>query len=215
MKAIIFDMDGVLILSEEMHEFLFRNVLQQFGYTLTKQEYNTFFAGTRTREGFENYFQVKKISLSDIDNYIIVYRQQKNDILQNHINEHINLRKDTHDLLMNLASKYKLALATSSIRESTTHLVTSFDLKKYFQDIICAEDVKKGKPHPEIFFKAAEKLGVSPQKCIVIEDAENGILAAKNAGMKCVALYDADRDLRAADYIVKDFSELKKLLYSI
>ncbi|MEW6617725.1 MAG: HAD family phosphatase [Patescibacteria group bacterium] len=215
MKAVIFDMDGVLILSEKMHEFLYRKTLQHFGYTLTKQEYNTFFAGRGTLDGFEACFHAKNIPLGDIERYITLYRQLKRDIIHHHLKEHITLREGTSVLLTDLAKKYKLAIATSTIKEFTENLVDAFGFKEYFSVIVCGADVKKGKPDPEIFLKAAEKLLVSPKDCVVIEDAENGVLAAKNAGMVCVALYDAERDLTKADYIVKDFSELKKLLHSI
>ena len=89
------------------------------------------------------------------------------------------------------------------------------DIKDYFQEIITAEDVKKGKPDPEIFLKAAEKIYLRPEECVVIEDAVNGIQAAKKGNMKAIALLTdshTKKDFYEADLIIKSLDELKDKL---
>lgn len=77
--------------------------------------------------------------------------------------------------------------------------------------IISGEEVKRGKPDPEIFITTAKRIGVNPESCLVIEDAENGVKAAKAAGMKCIGYKNMDsgnQDLSEADLVINNFSEL-------
>lgn len=104
-----------------------------------------------------------------------------------------------------------MALASSNNRKTVDLIVEKFNLDKYLSVIMSGEDVKEGKPNPEIFIKTAEKLGLSPTDCIVIEDAENGVLAAKSAEMKCIGLKNpgsGNQDLSKADLVVNSFQEL-------
>ncbi|MFH1132974.1 MAG: HAD family hydrolase [Nanoarchaeota archaeon] len=110
------------------------------------------------------------------------------------------------DLLDRLkAYGLRLAIASSSVRP---HIDTAVDLlmiRQYFQVIVSGAEVKKGKPHPDIFLEAARPLGLAPADCLVIEDAENGVMAARAAGMKVIAVpsrFTAHHNLSAATAIV-------------
>jgi beta-phosphoglucomutase family hydrolase len=212
MKAVIFDMDGVLVLTEKMHYSLYKDVLKKHGFSLTPAEYATYFAGKRTKEAFESYLH-KHSYLESSDSLVKKFRSLKRDILFNALKEYVELRKDTASLLIDLKKKYALAIATSTIKEFTNIIVTSFNINQYFTVIVYAEDVAHGKPDPEVYLTAAKRLGISPSDCIVIEDAQNGVDAAKNAGMKCVSI--GPSSLQHADYHVTNFKELQKLLHSI
>ncbi len=137
------------------------------------------------------------------------FRNAKKDLMKKGLRKSIPLRSGTEQLLTELKKQYKLAIATSTIKEFTDKIVDAYDLRKYFETIVVAEDVKKGKPDPEVYLLAAKRLHVNPSNCIVIEDATNGISAAKNAKMKCIAIKDhKGRDLSQADYIIEGFDEL-------
>ncbi|MBT3582803.1 HAD family phosphatase, partial [Candidatus Woesearchaeota archaeon] len=87
--------------------------------------------------------------------------------------------------------------------------VEKFELNKYFKIIITVDQVEKPKPDPEIFIKAANALGVSPEQCIVIEDSPAGVKAAKSANMKCIAITNTNKeiDLQEADFIINNIND--------
>jgi HAD superfamily hydrolase (TIGR01509 family) len=103
-----------------------------------------------------------------------------------------------------------VALATSSRKAKMEMVMTKVELVTLFDAIVTGGDVKNGKPSPDIFIKAAEKLGVRPQDCIVFEDASNGVKAAKNAFMKCIALSSTQspESLWEADLVIDSFKDL-------
>ncbi|MFQ5632494.1 MAG: HAD family hydrolase [bacterium] len=105
----------------------------------------------------------------------------------------------------------KLALATSGSKVRMEAVLEILDLQTAFTATLSAEDVKNAKPGPEIFLKAAQRLDVSPESCVVIEESADGVTAAKQAGMFCIGYQgqaQVDQDLSEADWIVRDFSEL-------
>lgn len=107
--------------------------------------------------------------------------------------------------------KILMAVATSSLRYRAIEILNMLKLNIYFPIIIAAEDVKNHKPNLDLFLEAAKQMGVKPEECVVIEDAENGVQAAKTGNIKAVALltdYHSREELKDADLIIKDFSEL-------
>ena len=104
-----------------------------------------------------------------------------------------------------------LMLASSSSQRLVGKVLEIYHLKDYFKHIISGSDVVNSKPAPDIFFKAAKAGGVNPDKCIVIEDSENGVLAARRAGMKIIGFingFNSEESVKNADLIVNDFSEI-------
>lgn len=103
------------------------------------------------------------------------------------------------------------AVATSSLRWRAEKILDLLDIKSFFQVLVTADDIKNHKPAPDTFLEAAKKLNIKPEECVVIEDAGNGIDAAKNANMKTIALltkYHSLDELKHADLVIKEFSEL-------
>lgn len=97
----------------------------------------------------------------------------------------------------------KLAVVTSSVRSEATSLLEGLGITPFLGATVTAEDISEGKPSPEGYLKAAEQLGVEPSKCVVIEDAPSGVMAAKKAGMECIAVattHNAD-ELSNADRV--------------
>lgn len=211
MKAIIFDMDGVLILTEKMHHEVYGKVCKQHGYVLSHEDYNKYFAGKRTIEAFEGFLKSKGEDISLGPTMVKEFRAIKRDILLNKLEQFVILRKGTYDMLARLKSDYKLAIATSTIKEFTDIIIDGLNLRRYFDIIVTAENVSKGKPDPQVYLVTAKKLKAEIKDCIVLEDAENGIESAKNAKMLCIAIKDKSlgkRNLSKADYTIEDFKEL-------
>jgi HAD superfamily hydrolase (TIGR01509 family) len=122
------------------------------------------------------------------------------------------------ETIAELSKTYKLGLVSSSSRVFVHFILKSTDLEKYFFTIITAEDVEKEKPAPDCFLLAAERLAVEPEECVVIEDAEKGILAAKNAGMKAIAIPNkstSDNDFSCANLILESIKSLTHLKDSL
>jgi HAD superfamily hydrolase (TIGR01509 family) len=119
---------------------------------------------------------------------------------------------DTLQLIQNAKKKgIKIAVATSSVKERAITLLELVEVYEKLDVFVSYEDISKGKPNPEIFLKAAELLKIKPEHCVVIEDAINGIQAAKNAGMKVIAKVQPERLLEGfnqADMTFQDFKDL-------
>ena len=105
---------------------------------------------------------------------------------------------------------FHLSLVASSSSKSTIHLIIEkLRLSTYFQFLVSGTEVANGKPHPDIFLKAAQLHNVSPENCIVIEDSQNGIMGAKRAGMTCVGFRNpgsGQQDLSEADIVIDDYN---------
>lgn len=115
------------------------------------------------------------------------------------------------DLLKTVrAFPVKIALATSSRRMKMLMVMEKLNFLQYFEQVVTGEEVHKSKPAPDIFLRAAEKLNLAPEQCIVIEDASTGVTAAKSAGMKCIAITTThDRNqLQHADLVIDTFKEI-------
>ncbi|NMB09533.1 MAG: HAD family phosphatase [Tissierellia bacterium] len=205
MKAIIFDMDGVIIDSEPLHFKIERELLEELGGKITEEEHNTF-VGTTDYHMWSTFKKQFNIKLS-VEEIINIKRKRFIENIHN-----INLVDNFWDFLMKVYNaNYILGLASSNNRKTVDLIVEKFNLDKYFKIAMSGEDVKCGKPDPEIFLKTAEKLGVSPSHCVVIEDAENGVIAAKSAGMKCIGLKSSnsgEQDLSKADLVINNFNKL-------
>lgn len=122
-------------------------------------------------------------------------------------------------LIVNLyRNGFLLVLASSSPHSQIDYILERLELKSYFHSILSGEDVKAGKPHPEIFLKAAESVGAKPASCVVIEDSNNGVVAAKKAGMKCIGFLNPNsgsQDLNEVDRLIQSFGELSPTIVDV
>lgn len=185
-KAILFDMDGVIFDTERVYLEEWKQVFKKYGYKM-KDEIYISVMGT----GRENVKKVFKEYYGD--NLPIEDMYVDKDILLNEaVSENkIPLKTGAVDILSYLKDNgYKTALATSAKRDRLEIQLSLADIKDKFDAIVCIDDVGKGKPNPDIFLLAAEKIGVEPSDCMVIEDSEAGIMAAFNAGMIPVHVKD-------------------------
>lgn len=184
-KAIIFDMDGVLIDAKEWHYEALNRALGLFGFSINRYDHLITYDGLPTRE------KLKMLSLDQqlpegLHHFI-------NQMKQIYTQELIHTRcKPTfqHEYALSRLQKqkYKLALASNSVRNSIELMLTRCSLYHYFEVVLSNEDVTQAKPHPEIYTKAISLLNLQPTECVVIEDNQHGIQAAKMAGAHVLAV---------------------------
>lgn len=211
-EAIIFDMDGVIFDTEKVYLDVWSKVFEKYGYKMTKNIYVSVM-GT----GRENVKKVFKQEYGE-DLPIEEMYKEKDELLFEIINTgKVPMKEGAYNLLSLLKNKgYKLALATSAKRNRVNRHLKKERLEYFFSAIITGDDIVKCKPNPEIFLKAASKLGVNNKKCIVIEDSSAGIEAAYNAGMipiHIVDLKEADKSILEKSYIsLKSINKLIEIL---
>lgn len=211
LKAVIFDMDGVLVDSEPVHFKSNQITLKKYaGVDLDYEYYKQFIGSTVAAmwQIMQKDFHVTDYSWEDL--------MKKNDEILAEM-----LRKEGYpevpgaaELVRKLHEQgYLLAIASSSRLEKINYNVTNLGIKDCFQALVSGMDLKRPKPAPDIFLKAAEKLGVKPEECLVIEDSQNGVKAALAAGMACLGYINpnsGNQDLSAADYLFEDFSSVEE-----
>lgn len=207
LQAIIFDFDGVIVDSERYwrkeEETFFESVIPNW-----KEADHHKIVGMTMAGSYEFIKQDYEITIS-LEDFLEKYKN-----IARRVYEQCSLVDGVRDLLEKLhAENIPLAVASSAPGKCVKNILDNFKLTSFFQTIVTAEDIgqDEGKPKPTIYLLAAANLGMEPPSCIAIEDATNGILAAKNAGMQCIGVdfpESTPQDLSQADFIITSFDEL-------
>ncbi len=207
--AILFDLDGTLVDSMWMWHSIDVEYLGRFGFAVPEglQEQIEGMSFSETAEYFK-----KRFSLSDSLEKI---KNDWNQMAWEKYTNEVPLKPGVRDFLQKCKAKGMVfGIATSNSRQLVENIVSVHQLGAYFSCIVTGCDVGKGKPAPDIYRKAAELLGVSPEKCLVFEDIIPGIQSGKNAGMRVCAVEDRyservrEQKIQQADYYIKDYWEL-------
>ena len=178
-KAVIFDMDGVLIEAKEWHYDALNKALSLFGYTISRHEHLTSYDGLPTS---------RKLDMLSIERDLPVgLHAFINEMKQLYTMEIVYAQcKPTfvHQYALSSLKKlgYKLAVASNSIRNTVQVMMDRADLEQYLDLQLSNEDVASAKPAPDIYIKAIRDLGLMPEECLIVEDNENGIRAARASG---------------------------------
>ncbi len=207
LKAVIFDMDGVIVDSEPIMDIVLIQFFNEMKIKFDKDIVKNFRGGSS--EAF--WGELKRIySLPGPVDYYVKERLKRT--IQYYKTNGLLLIDNVINLIEEIKTlKLKIALATSAAHERMEVTLDILKLEKYFDVIVTSRFIKNAKPDPEIFIKACESLNVNPESCLVIEDSENGVIAAKKAGMFCVGFDQyGDQDLAKADIIVNDFTEYSR-----
>ncbi|HDZ06720.1 hypothetical protein LCGC14_0292850 [marine sediment metagenome] len=204
--TVIFDMNGVITDDEDLHELATQKAFEKVGLTITPNIYRQYCLGRTDASAFVdliNDFNLKNQKVSSIIT-------DKSILYQKLIASNLKIYPGVIELIENLYLKYTLALTTSSTFKEVKTVVNQLDIEDLFKVIVSSNDVKRGKPDPEPYLLTAEKLGVSSDNCVVIEDSENGVRSAIAAGMKCVEITNTEdsKNLLAADQIIEKYSEI-------
>lgn len=184
-KAVIFDMDGVMVDTELVQSNAFEAVLAEYGVTAEKNGHGTVHvSGATTDETWEMFKE-----RYNFDAPTELLTRKKRDATMAVLNNSVEPMPGLIELLNELKSHdVKLAVATSAQQERAELVLSKLDIRKFFSVVISANDIEHGKPAPDPYLKAAEHLQIAPSECVVLEDAEVGVLSGKAAGMKVIAI---------------------------
>lgn len=207
-NAVIFDMDGVIFDTERAYMAIWIKVYTKHGYSMTRDIFKTLIGRDRASiieilyNVYGQDFPVNKL-LGECD----LNLKEAID------NGKVSIKPGALEIFDYLTRQnYKLALATSSSKTKLEMQLKIHNLENIFDDIVCADDVTKSKPDPEIFLAAARKLSVDPEKCIVIEDSPAGIKAAYKAKMTALHVEDL---VEANEEIIKYSQKQFKSLFEV
>jgi len=207
MNAIIFDFDGVLVDSEHYWHVIEDKTYEKIAPRWTPQDHHRI-VGMNFIDIHQLLTQKYDLRLS-WDEFLSVATA-----IAKKVYEQCTLTNGAQEFIESVQKQgIKIAIASSSRKEWICETLKRLGIAGYFSIITGSEDLKpgEGKPKPTIYLHAAERLKVEPQACIVIEDAKNGVLAAKAAGMYCIGFRNGvndDQDLSKADRIIHSFKEL-------
>jgi HAD superfamily hydrolase (TIGR01509 family) len=208
-RAVIFDMDGVIVDSEPRHERAFMDVLAKLGYAENHGVEFASYVGRTDREVWVDFVSRHKPAES-LDLLLAMKRERVLEILR----QDQPLFAGLPELVERLAAKYRLGLASGSERIVVEEVLTFRALRRFFSAVTTASDVAQGKPAPDIFLRSAQLLGVDPSECWVIEDSKPGVAAGLAAGMRVIAITNTHpaEELGHATRVVGGYEEIEKLL---
>lgn len=211
-KAVIFDMDGLMIDTERLLVKYWLEAAHYYGYPMKREH----ILGIRSLAAKHAIPKLQAEIGDDFDYYKV--RMLRLKLMNEHIEQYgVDEKPGLGELLDYLKEhQYLTAVATATDLERTQRYLGSLDRLRYFDQIVCASMVENGKPAPDIYIEAAARLQVSPAECMALEDSPNGILSAFRAGMKPVFVPDLtgpDEDTRKLLYgCVDHLSKVIELL---
>ncbi len=215
LRAVIFDFDGVITDSEILHFRAFNAVLTQYGFQLTKPEYYKKYLGMSDADCFRALIAEGRLPIQEPQ--IRSLGQQKTRVFEKLAKTEGKIIEGVREFLDTLsAAKVPIAICSGALRAEIELILDEAGLRNYFDAIVSAEEVTRGKPDPEGFLLALEKLNdlwpepITAERCIVVEDSHWGLKAAKAAGMRTIAVtntYGAAQ-LKQADKVVARLDEL-------
>lgn len=204
-KAVIFDLDGVIVNSQELYEASLSEFLGGLG--VDEVDWKTLVGMTTARalSCLKERRGLPGTVAGLTEQFQRVYLQAfKRSLRDEHLVEGVK------PFIERLAdARVRMAVASSATRPKIDFALSRFGLSRYFACTVSSYEVKMSKPAPDVFIQAARRLNVPPGDCIVIEDAANGILGAKTAGMHCIGYRNAesgDQDLSGADLVIERFA---------
>ena len=214
-KAVIFDMDGILIDTERISFNAFKEVLSGYNYEMSEEFYLTMIG--------RNLKSIKEIMIGEYGSdfpFDEIYNKKVERAVGTIERDGVIVKPGVHELIDYLKDEnYKIAVATSTRKQRAHYLLEQINIIDKVDYIICGDQVENSKPNPEIFLKAAKGLDVEPEKCVVIEDSDAGIMAAVRAGMKGINVPDMkkpDENMKKAAFkICESLIEVKSYFQGI
>lgn len=205
-KAVIFDLNGVVVNDERIHQEAWRQFCGKHNLEISEDEFKDKVFG-RTEKDVLNYLFKRGLSRKELEKH----STERTQIAIGLFKPIMKLTAGLEKFLRLLSGgNIPLALATSSRIPYANFILEGLKIRKYFKAVITAEDVRQGKPNPEIYKRVIQRLQVNPADCVVFEDTVSGIKAAKAAGMRVIAITTTHgaKELNLADRIINTFEEL-------
>lgn len=204
--AALFDLDGVIVDSSQFHYESWVKLGEEVGFIMTHEFFRKTF-------GQRNDAIIKQLVPNATDEQIAAWGARKEELYREVARGRLVPLPGAMELIKGLkVLGFKLAIASSTPSINIAFAVEQMEMEGLFDAFVGAEDVKRGKPDPEVFLKAAQKLGVQPERCVVFEDAVAGVIAAKRGGMKCVAVTTTNPEVAlkeaGADLVVDNLTEV-------
>lgn len=204
-QAVVFDLDGLMFNTEDVFDISGNELLQRRGLRMTDEIRNAML-GRRPTEAIANMLQLTGIR-EEVDRLIT----ESHEIFFGLVDEHLKPMQGLFELLDHLEEiDMPKAVATSSPRNYMQNILNRFTLLERFHQTFTAEDVERGKPEPDIYLKAAQRLGISPHQMMVLEDSEAGTKAASAAGAIAISVphrHTARHDFSSATHIVESLAD--------
>ncbi|MEZ6045068.1 MAG: HAD family phosphatase [Planctomycetaceae bacterium] len=199
-KAVVFDLDGLMFNTEDIFEIAARDLLGKRGHELT-DDIRRMMMGRRAFEAFDMLREVL-----ELDETVEELLEESDELYKTVLDAQLAPMPGLYELLEHIeANQLPKAVATSSHRAYLNNILGRFDMTERFNHLLTAEDVSMGKPHPEIYLKAAETLGVNPTEMIVLEDSQAGSEAAHAAGACIISVpnrHTIKHDFSMATHVV-------------
>ena len=203
-STVIFDLDGLLADTEDLHRNAYQKVFAGLGVELSDEQYANHWI--RDGKGIEAFLNERNLQIDPM-----VVRRRKGRLYEQMVSEGVDPMPGSRELLACLKGRKAMALATSSYPKDAYAVLCAIGFEAFFSCIVAKSDVDRIKPHPDIFLHAADRMGATSQQCVVIEDAEKGVLAAHAAGMKCIAVpneHTADNDFSKATLVLDSLAQI-------
>ncbi len=201
MKALIFDMDGLMIDSERLYFQSERDIAGRFGKEINEVILWRMM-GRNPIEGLEILVGELKLPLAPRDAVIM-----RNELMRELMKNDLRPMPGLFDIIDAFYGELKLAVSTGAQQEFLELAMNQLGVRDKFDVLQASDDIKRGKPDPEIFIRTCEKLGLKPGECIVLEDSENGVRAGRRAGCYVIAVpseYTRGQDFAVASFIAAD-----------
>lgn len=207
MEAVIFDMDGVIVDTEPGFFMAANEFLAGYGKKISQEYFQQFFGGA------SEYMWKTTTKMLGLDIPAEECVKSTDEIREQHIQREGYTAIDGSLELIRMIHQegIPLAVASSSSKEEIERVVDYFQIGHCFQALVSGKDCKHPKPAPDVFLKTAGRLGVQPEKCLVIEDSDNGVTAAKEAGMNVIGFRNLDvsnQELMPADHVVTSMKDI-------
>lgn len=204
LEAVIFDLDGVVVNTVPLHFAAWKRMFNEYGHEFTFDDYK------QKVDGIPRYDGARAILTELPEDKLRIAADKKQDYFREALDKSEIPRYDTtiHLIEELLSDGIKVAVISSS--KNCPYILKKIGLFDKLTTVVSGADITKGKPDPQIFLMAAERMGADPEHCIVFEDAVLGVEAAKRGKMKCVGIdrYDNPERLSKADIIIKDAGEV-------
>lgn len=210
-NTVIWDLDGCVSDTQKIHAKVESELLARYGIDISPDDITARYAGVRDADFFRELLDKKKAEY-DLKEVL----KEKHKKMAELAEKGVDPMPGSVALIKKLSEQgFKQAVASSSYSEYVNVVLNSLGIRSIFNAVVCGDQVEKGKPDPECFLLAAKKLESNPGSCVVIEDAKSGMLAARAAGMKCIALVpdtslDYPADVKVSSLEAMDVDGVRK-----